>query len=244
MDESTLKIIGWVILTLFFVATVVFRFFLAFSRKSAKDYEMPPMLKLDFIETPKQIKEILKTDAARLAMIKALRLDTYAIVPLYTIFFLLLSFVLSQRTTVFFGKAWVSLLLGALAAFWALTAAFFGTRENILTFKILSYPVEEAEYRVSQETINQIRAATNIKFAAAFFCVALLSLVFWRQSFDTPGKIASLALFGAMILSSILGLAGMWFYRLINPAMLILILVSLGAGVFFAFGSRQFLIGF
>jgi hypothetical protein len=95
----------------------------------------------------------------------------FIFVVLYTLINLAFCYWLSQRTL---KSPRLAQGLGIVAAVFALTAAAFDIRENLLLFRVLGG-------QPTIELIHQLSLATHIKWAAIFATLALLSLIFIRR---------------------------------------------------------------
>lgn len=242
MNENQVFYFGVAILALaasFIIVGTVFKNYT--SGAQSKD-GVPPMMALEFLDSAASIKKIIPSDEVREKMQTAVVLDSFIIVPLYTLLFLLLSYMLAHRTSEFFIK--YAAVFAILAAVLAIIAAVGDEVENYYTYKILQIPLADIETQIDIALIKNILAASNIKFAAAFFCSLLLSLVFLRQPAWTIDGAALTALFLLLVLVSFFGLVGLKIHQLVSPAMLGLILSGLLAAIVFLVLPKQFLIDF
>jgi hypothetical protein len=194
INERHILLLG--LAMIFFVVTT-FGFF-AFFRLVARDAvtkEIPnPIIALEFVKTTADIEKITgKKTEAHNGLKTFLLLDSFAFVPLYLGFLLLMSFYLSQ------------------ASFkWAQAAAIIAVALTVLaavadwTENYYSYDGLDALIAGTEGNVYRVFLAAHVKWISIFFVVAVSAVFFWR------GVWAYAA--GAIAFFSLVGLIGLLFY--------------------------------
>lgn len=250
MNEFYLRIIGGAILGLIAVlAVLVVPPFLELRDTGEPHKGLPPMMALEFLEKPGDVREIIKSKTARDNLIDAVEIDTWRIVPIYTILILLLCAVLFFRTETIFGQ--FAPYLAVFAILLAFVTAAGDVIENNTTDALLrNLQFDEAGNvklkSIDQQQINEISQASHIKFAAVFLCAFILSFVFLQFPFVSPAgylkffSVISSLIFLLLILCSIVGFIGLKAHFLVYPAMLSLYVAAPLAAFCFLFAPRLY----
>lgn len=216
LKESHLQLFG--LAMIFYVAVAVgFSSFFEHFTHEAKEKLESPLLTFGIAKKAGSGEEILKDNpAARNGVKTFLLLDTYAFVPLYFGFFLLMSYFLSQSSL-----QWVR--YAALAVvFCAIVGAAADWTENLYSYKALESPV-------SAKCANLISWAAYVKWIFIFAATGISS-VFFRHS--GGWQVAA----GLLLLSSVAGLVGLFFYdQLVNFSLIAQLLIVLIVGILFQF---------
>lgn len=184
-----------------------------------------PIMALEFVKKAEDVKKIIGTnEEAREGLKSFLLYDSFAFVPLYFVFLLLMSFFLSQTSS--------SRTLALTVFFTSTITAAADLTENFYSYRALEMDLSDPA-----ELIPNVSPAAYIKWAALFLSTGILSTIFWRK---TGWKVTSLLL----IIGSILGLIGLFFFHpLITLSLFIQLLTILSVGIVFQFqeSSSDFL---
>lgn len=177
-----------------------------------------PMMALELPEKLDDIKNNVGDlgDERRALMLKALALDSLLFIPSYTLFFLAMSWLLTQRR--FSWSLWLGLIAGACG----IGAALLDYMENARIRALL----ETSLAQTTQQMIDSTRYVSLSKWALSFIATGLLSSLFlWRRDW--------ILLLGALYaLTAIVGLLGLifrpaigWSFGLMGAGTLFLIAV-------------------
>ncbi|HEX8567650.1 MAG TPA: hypothetical protein VF648_18575 [Pyrinomonadaceae bacterium] len=248
MPETYIRIVGAAIIFLIvFFVTSIFPKFDKLTQSGNWHNGLPPVMALEFLSDPNDVGSIVKSEEARDDLKKAVEMDTWQIVPVYGILFLLLCLVLFFRTDSLFGQA---------APYWAIVAVALTVGacagdviENNNTVTLLQ-KLRFANGSVITESVDPaliktISLASHFKFALVFACAFILSFLFLQFPLKETGwsygfQILSSLIFLSLILCSIVGLAGLFRHTLVPPAMKFLYLAGLAAAVCFLFAPRLY----
>lgn len=216
ISESQLQLFGLAMIFYVVVALGFTLFFEHFTRE-AKEELKSPLLTFGIAKKARSGEEILTGNPVAQNGVKTfLLLDTYAFVPLYLGFLLLMSYFLSHSSlqwAKYFALAVVFCAVVGAAADWT---------ENFYSYKALESPI-------SIKSADLIFWATYVKWIFIFTAVGISSLFFWR---DGAWQIAA----GLLLLSSAAGLAGLLFYeQLVNFSLITQMLIVLIVGILFQF---------
>ena len=185
----------------------------------AKEKLDSPLLTFGIAERLRNGEQVLKDHPAAREEVKTfLLLDSYAFVPLYFGFLLLMSFFLSQSSF-----RWAK--YAALAVvFCAVIGAAADWTENLYCYKAL-------ESSISGKSADVISWASYVKWIFIFAATGISSAFFRRGG---GWQIAA----GFLLLSSAAGLAGLFFYhRIVNISLIVQLLTVLLAGILFQFSA-------
>jgi hypothetical protein len=205
----------------FVVTTFGFNAFFQLVTRDAAKKAAKPIMELEFVKTTADIEAITeKKPEAHNALKTFLLLDAFAFVPLYFGFFLLMSFYLASAPFEWANTAAIIVIAVAViaaAADWA---------ENFYSYEGL-----DALLSGAQKSVQQVFWAAHVKWISIFIAVAVVSAFFWRGGAWSYGA-------GAILLFSLAGLAGLFFYRpLIALALALQFLTILVIGVLFLFAA-------
>jgi hypothetical protein len=222
INEGNLHPLGLAIV-FFVVASVAFSIFFQLITREAGREVKNPIMELEFVKALADVEAITKKrPEAHQALKTFLILDTFAFVPLYFGFLLLMSFYLSHAPSGWARTAAIIVVAGAI-----LTAAGDWT-ENFY-----SYDALDALIAGSQKGISKVFWAAHVKWISIFITIAIISTFFWHGGGWRYGA-------GAILLLSFLGLTGLFFYRpLITMAISLQLLTILVLGTMFLFTSYR-----
>ena len=218
INERHLYFLGLAMI-FFVVTTFGFNAFFGLVTRPAKSKVPNPVMELEFVRTPADIEDITgRQPAAHTALKTFLLLDAFAFVPLYFGFFLLMSFYLSAASF-----SWAKTAAGVVIAA-AVLAAAADWAENFYSYEGL-----DALLAGTPQNIARVFWAAHVKWISVFLAVAVVSAFFWRGGAWSYGA-------GAILLFSLIGLAGLFFYRpLIGLALALQFLTMLVIGILFLF---------
>jgi hypothetical protein len=163
-----------------------------------------PVLALEFIQTPDQLKTILGTEAEHNA--RELRDDIrrdYFFIATYALLYIALSLLLAHRHQ----RRW-AIYLAWVAAICGIGAALFDVRENLAMAQLLNAPAP------TQQIVNAIHFAAIVKWTLTFITAAILALNFYASD----GWLMVIGF--ALRLTALLGLVGLWYVPLLQWALL------------------------
>jgi hypothetical protein len=200
-----------------------------FNSLTAEAIQPAPFMRLTFVQTVEQVNEIVgKEDGAREGLKRFLLWDSAAFVPLYSAFFIAISFLLASKQA-----AWAS-AAAKILVFAAIIAAASDLIENYNSYLALS---DKTEY------ISRIYWAAHVKWLAIFIVTGLASAIFLRFSW---WGIAGATMLAASILGLILiatSLLGsikiIEHHQVITAALGLQLLALLIVGVCLMTGLRQ-----
>lgn len=187
-----------------------------------------PMMTLELPAKPDDIKNTVGDlgDERRALMLKELTPDGLIFIPSYTLFFLGMSWLLTQR------GSW-AMWLGILAGVCAIGAAALDYMENANIRALLKTGPAET----TQQMINFARNVSLGKWALSFVVAALLSTLFlWRKDF-----VIILGILYA--LAALVGLIGLAYRPLLGLGFLMMGAAALCVTVVFLFLPGKFLQG-
>ena len=220
LNETHLQIFGLAMI-FYVVVTLGFSSFFNLITVEAKKNIENPVMALEFVRKAGEVEAIVKGNIeARNGLKTFLILDSFAFVPLYFAFLLLMSFFLSQSNFEWAKTAMVFVV------FAAIIAAAADWTENFYSYQSL-----DKVFSNPDEPVGVVFWAAHVKWIMLFIAIGTLSAIFWRGSW---WNIAALLLF----LSSLAGLAGLIFYRpLITLALILQLLTILVVGIVFMFST-------
>lgn len=220
LQETHLQIFGLAMIFYVVVTLGFSSFFNLITSEAKKNIESPGMA-LEFVRKAEEVEAIVKNNSeARKGLKTFLILDSFAFVPLYFGFLLLMSFFLSQTTS-----EWAK-IIAIFIVFAAIVGAAADWTENFYSYQAL-----DAVFSSPDEPVGVVFFAAHVKWIMLFVATGALSAIFWRGGW---WNIAALIL----LLSSLAGLAGLIFYRpLITLTLVIQLLTILVVGIFFMFSS-------
>jgi hypothetical protein len=173
------------------------------------------------LELPEKLADIKNSvgdlgDERRSFMLKALTQDSLLFIPSYTIFFLAMSWLLTQRH--FSWALWLGIIAGACG----IGAALLDYMENAHIRALL----ETGLAQTTQQMIDGTRYVSLCKWALSFITIGLLSSLFlWRRD-------AIVLLGGLYALTAVVGLLGLiyrpaigWAFGLMGAGTLFVIVV-------------------
>lgn len=218
LKETHLQIFGLAMI-FYVVITLGFSSFFNLITVEAKKNIENPVMALEFVRKAEEIGAIVKSNIeARNGLKTFLILDSFAFVPLYFAFLLLMSFFLSQSNFEWAKTAMVFVV------FAAIIAAAADWTENFYSYQAL-----DTVFSNPEESVGVVFWTAHVKWIMLFIAIGTLSAIFWR------GGWWNIAVF-VLFLSSLAGLAGLIFYRpLITLALLIQLLTILVVGIVFMF---------
>jgi hypothetical protein len=220
LQEAHLQIFGLAMIFYVVVTLGFSSFFNLVTAEAAKNIAKPVMT-LEFVRKAEDVQAIVKNNIdARNGLKTFLLLDSFAFVPLYFAFLLLMSFFLSQ-TTFDWAKT-----IALFVVFAAIVGAAADWAENFYSYQAL-----DTVFSSPDEPVGGVFFAAHVKWIMLFVAIGALSAIFWRGGW---WNIAALIL----LLSSVAGLAGLIFYRpLITLSLIIQLLTILVVGIGFMFTS-------
>ena len=216
IKEFHLQLFG-LLMIFYVVITLGFSSFFELLTSAAKKNIDKPVMALEFVRKAKDVEDIIKnSDKARNGLKTFLILDTFAFVPLYFAFLLLMSFFLTQTS---FER---SNLLGLTVVFISVLAAIADWTENFYSYKAL-----DAVFSNSEENVPFVFIAAHVKWIALFISTGILSAIFWRGGWWNIAAVLLLS-------SSLIGLFGLFLYRpILTLSLIIQMLVILVTGSLF-----------
>ncbi len=177
-----------------------------------------PVIALEFIQTPEQLKTILgdKAEHNRQELLDDIHRD-YFFIAAYALLYIALSLLLAHRHQ----RRW-AVYLAWVAAICGIAAAVFDVQENRAIVNLLTAQTPD------QQTVSTIHLAATVKWALSFFTTAILAVTFYASD-------GWLLLVGyALRLTALLGLIGLWYLWILPwsplpllPALLVLIIRGL-----------------
>lgn len=220
LQETHLQVFGLAMI-FYVIVTLGFSSFFNLLTVEAKKNVANPVMALEFVRKARDVDEIVKNNnEARSGLKTFLILDTFAFVPFYLAFLLLMSFFLSQSNFEWAKTAAVLII------FAAIIAAIADWTENFYSYQAL-----DTVFSNPEEPVGAVFWAANVKWMMLFVATGALSAIFGRGG---SWNIAAFLLF----VSSLAGLAGLFFYRpLITLALLIQLLTIFVVGIVFMFSS-------
>jgi hypothetical protein len=248
MDSTLVRTIGYVILIITFFAIAVIAIFLQFTWKETYN-DKGRVLALELMKNRSEITDIIPSPEIQNKIRSAVLIDSVGIVPLYTILFLLLTWLLWFREKfaeeyfgAFFGDKSASVLFIA-ASLLALITCIGDSFENYHTYRMLNTAFEDLGKDAALDAaIKQSLLASRIKFIAAFLCAGILSSIFFRKPFGARENLQFTIMFSLMLLTAIFGFSCFLFYpSFLNLAMGFLNILGLVAGIWLAFFPNHFL---
>lgn len=177
------------------------------------------VIALEFVSSVSDIPNVLGPNVSKNTQVmrKVLSID-FIWIGCYAALFVLVGAMLSRRNC-----PWAK-YLALVAIVTGLAAAAFDVRENLKTIELL------VSQSVTQEHVNAIRDASIIKWTLSFFSIALLAIAF----LDLANRMA-FAIAVAFVVTSIVGLLGLWNHNLLAliqfPLLVGLTLLSITAFV-------------
>ena len=179
-----------------------------------------PVLAMEFIQTPEQLKTILGTvdpTHNHQEMLEAIHRD-YFFIAAYALLYIALSLLLAHRHQ----RRW-AVYLAWVAAICGISAALFDVRENIEIVNLLSGSTTNP-----QEIVSTIHLAATVKWVLSFITIAILALNFYASE----GWLLVVGF--AFRLTAVVGLIGLWYLPILMlavgplvPALLVLFILGL-----------------
>lgn len=220
---------------------------------------LPPILALEFLRDVQTVNEIAPHPDAGKELKRALLVDSFVIVPIYTTLFLLMSQLLALRFRRGLRKndlisrvRKAALPLSIIAALCAFLGGVADCIENYFSYRALDLSTRELSQ--NEWLVAPIFAASNTKFVLIFVATIILSLIFLRFRFsqNNNGKRDivrnfSLTLVGlAFTAAGVLGLIGIAAaqHYLIHPLMLVSFAVTLAGAVTLIIWDRDFFVDY
>jgi hypothetical protein len=218
LRETRLQIFGLAMI-FYVVVTLGFSSFFNLLSVEAKKNVANPVMALEFVRKAGEVDEIVKGNIeARKGLKTFLILDSFAFVPLYFAFLLIMSLFLSQSNFEWARTAAIFVV------FLAIIAAAADWTENYYSYQAL-----DTVFSNPEEPVSVVFWAAQVKWVMLFIAIGTLSAIFWRGSW---WNITALLLLS----SSLTGLAGLIFYRpLITLALIIQLLIILVVGIVLMF---------
>lgn len=218
LNERHLHLLG--LAMIFFVAASVgfSIFFRLITREAAKKVD-DPVMEMEFVKTTADIEAITeKRVEAHNALKTFLILDSFAFVPLYFGFLLLMSFYLSHASF-----EWAKIAAVIVVAV-AITAAAADWTENFYSYSALDKVLTG-----SQTSVSQIFWAAHVKWISIFIAIGIVSTFFLRGGWwNYPAR--------AILIFSVTAMIGLFFYRpLITLSLIVQFLIILILGILFLF---------
>lgn len=214
LTESQLQLFGLAII-FYVVLTIGFNSFFQLLTAEAKKHHPQPIMSLEFVRSAADVEKITGGSAtARQGLKTFLLLDSFAFIPLYLGFLLLMSFFFSRS-----NLAWTHWAT-PVAVCTAVIAASADFTENFYSYKILDTDIAN-----SIKQVGIIFLAAYIKWIGIFVSIIILSLFFLRGGW---WNVATYFLTAA----SFAGLICLFFYRagiaiVLIFQLLILLLISM-----------------
>lgn len=220
ISENQVQLFG---LAMIFYVVVALGFSLFFEHFTgeAKEKLNSPLLTFGIAEQVKSDNEVLKDYPAMREKVKTfLLMDTYAFVPLYFGFLLLMSYFLSHGSFQWAKYAALAVV------FCAIVGAAADWTENLYSYKAL-----ESAASVNAAVIS---TAAYAKWIFIFAAIGISSAFFWRSG---GWQIAA----GLLLLSSAVGLVGLFFHhqynQLVNFSLITQLLIVIIVGILFQFSA-------
>ncbi|MEZ5425429.1 MAG: patatin-like protein [Pyrinomonadaceae bacterium] len=225
-EKPNLRAVGIVSLSYVLVSVILAVVFNRLTSEAHGLNGLGPILSLEMIENPKQLAEIAPPNSpGRIGLIRALALDSFLFIPIYTGFLLYFSRLFNLRK----GK-WIQRALIACTVLIPV-AAGADYLENYFSFSLLQPQMSE----IPQWMFNATSAFARTKFGLIALTAGLFAGIFWRPTF-WAGNLLALALLGI----GTLGLAGLIFPWLIQPFLSLLTVLILIVGIGFTVRNEKF----